>query len=127
MSNANERQIGGNHYGGTEYQHWDWVTDIRLPYLSGVGSKYAFRWRNKDGIQDLEKALHYIDKAEECGIRGSVDGKRMDKFWRFVLSNDVCLRDAVACYYFMEGDWPAARATVQAILAAEQVGQERST
>lgn len=65
QSNANDRQVGGNHYQGREYQHWDFVTDVKLPYLLGCATKYVSRWRDKNGVQDLEKAIHYIDKAKE--------------------------------------------------------------
>ena len=67
-STANDRQVGGDHYGKREYQHWDWVTDIGLNYLLACASKYVTRWRDKGGVQDLEKAMHYLTKAEERGI-----------------------------------------------------------
>ena len=61
---ANERQIGGDHY-RSEYQHWDFVENNGLGYLEGCATKYATRWRNKHGRQDLEKAKHYVDKLME--------------------------------------------------------------
>jgi hypothetical protein len=63
---ANERQIGGSHYrkGGAN-QHWDFVEDNGLGYLEGCATKYVTRWRFKNGLQDLEKALHYLDKLIE--------------------------------------------------------------
>ena len=61
---ANDRQEGGDHYAG-DYQHWDWVTDIGLHYLLGCASKYVCRWRKKNGQEDLKKALHYLEKAQE--------------------------------------------------------------
>ena len=64
---ANEYQIGGNHYQG-EYQHWDFVCDTDLHYLLGCATKYIARWRKKNGIQDLRKASHYLTKAEDRGI-----------------------------------------------------------
>ena len=65
---ANEIQIGGNHYKGKEYQHWDWVCDTNLHYLLACATKYVSRWRDKNGIQDLQKASHYISKADEQGV-----------------------------------------------------------
>lgn len=67
-STANDRQVGGTHYQANEYQHWDFVTDLRLPYLLGVATKYVSRWRDKNGVEDLEKALHYLEKANERGV-----------------------------------------------------------
>ena len=32
-----------------------------IPFLEGNVIKYVTRWRNKNGIADLEKAKHYIE------------------------------------------------------------------
>jgi hypothetical protein len=63
---ANENQVGGRHY-KTSYEHWDFVVKIRLSYLEGCTTKHVARWRKKLGIQDLQKALHYLDKIIEVG------------------------------------------------------------
>lgn len=62
MSEANKRQIGGQHYKTGGIEHWDCFGP---EYLMGVATKYVARWRRKDGRQDLEKALHYCDKLNE--------------------------------------------------------------
>ena len=63
MRDPNEVQVGGTHY-KTAYQHWDFMADItRSPeYYVGCATKYLVRWRGKNGLQDLEKAVHYIEK-----------------------------------------------------------------
>ena len=61
---ANDRQVGGSHY-RSEYQHWDFINDARLGYHAGNATKYIARHRDKNGKQDLQKALHYIDKCAE--------------------------------------------------------------
>lgn len=65
MTRANEIQHGGTHYKGSKYQHWDLIADCRIGYLEGCASKYAFRWKKKGGVEDLKKAIHYIDKLIE--------------------------------------------------------------
>lgn len=70
---ANDHQIGGDHYGGRGYQHWDWVVDVRLPYLIGNATKYIARWRKKNRDEDLRKAGHYLDKALEWGKTPSLN------------------------------------------------------
>jgi hypothetical protein len=62
----NERQVGGDHYkqhNGLE--HWDLVERFGLGYLEGCATKYIARHGSKGGRQDLEKALHYIEKLME--------------------------------------------------------------
>jgi hypothetical protein len=64
MTKANETQVGGTHYAGA-YQHWDLVWDLTLPYFPAQITRYVSRWNKKNGVQDLEKALHYLDKYTE--------------------------------------------------------------
>lgn len=54
-------QEGGDHY-QAEYQHWDWVIDCHIHYLPANCTKYISRWRKKNGVQDLRKAMTYLDK-----------------------------------------------------------------
>lgn len=61
---ANDRQIGGEHYKAAK-QHWDWVNDLGLAYLPAQVAKYVTRWRKKNGLQDLEKARHFLEKLIE--------------------------------------------------------------
>lgn len=64
---ANERQVGGNHYRDVNYQqHWDRAWDLyREAWFVLNITKYCERYRKKDGIKDLEKARHYLDKLIE--------------------------------------------------------------
>lgn len=67
MTNANDMQIGGGHYKDAQpYQHWDFVEDMGcLPYMEAMVLKYLSRWRNKDGLKDLQKAGHFLQKLIE--------------------------------------------------------------
>lgn len=58
------RQIGGTHY-ATPIQPWDYIVANGLGFLEGNVVKYVSRFRAKDGVQDLEKARHYLDKLIE--------------------------------------------------------------
>ena len=60
---ANDIQIGGSHYRKGKVQHWDWAENI--PYLEGCATKYIGRWRDKEGLKDLLKGLHYLQKIFE--------------------------------------------------------------
>lgn len=62
---ANARQVGGTHYGEKPFQHWDVVAMFKLDYFQGNITKYVFRWRDKNGLEDLEKARHYLEKYIE--------------------------------------------------------------
>jgi hypothetical protein len=62
--NADVYQVVGNHY-QKAYQHWTLVINCDLDYLAGNSTKYVVRWRKKDSLNDLHKALHYLNKLEE--------------------------------------------------------------
>lgn len=64
MSKANEKQVGGSHYQAV-YQHWDMVIEHDLNYFEGQITKYVMRARKKNGLQDLQKAQHFLEKYME--------------------------------------------------------------
>lgn len=63
---ANDRQVGGEHY--LQYgniQPWDtWLLWNLNPFQAAI-LKYVVRYRDKDGLKDLEKAQHFLDKLIE--------------------------------------------------------------
>lgn len=73
-SSANEVQVGGTHYHKGSIQPWDYIIDQNLGYLEGNVVKYVSRYKNKNGLEDLKKARHYLDKlieteeAKKCPI-----------------------------------------------------------
>ena len=97
---ASDRQVGGNHYrtksGGVG--HWDYCISVNVPYLEGCASKYLTRWRNKNGLQDLEKSLHYVERRIEAihNYQGIIRGAtgNVSQFKKFLLDNDIPSREA---------------------------------
>lgn len=76
---ANDRQEGGTHYQKGagfcpncehEIQHWDLVSMYGWTYLEAQVIKYIMRWRRKNGVQDLQKARHFLDKLIEENVDG---------------------------------------------------------
>ena len=70
MSLINTTQVGGDHYKSLGIQPWDamesWMSPVEFKgYLCGNVIKYVARHHKKGGLQDLEKARHYLDKLIE--------------------------------------------------------------
>jgi hypothetical protein len=65
MSTANSRQPGGDHYMKKAIQPWDFISSNDIGFLEGNVIKYVSRWKDKGGVQDLEKAKHYLEKLIE--------------------------------------------------------------
>lgn len=62
---ANDKQTGGAHYKKLAIEPWDYIAANRLGYFEGCVVKYVSRWKDKGGLQDLEKARHFLDKLIE--------------------------------------------------------------
>lgn len=71
---ANERQVAGNHY-VAPIQHWDYVVANDLDYFQGQITKYVTRWKKKNGLVDLEKAKHFLDKYIEVARKHAAADK----------------------------------------------------
>lgn len=65
MSEANKTQVGGDHYKTGGEEHWDRVHRLRLDYFQAQITKYVERCWKKNGVQDLRKARHFLDKYIE--------------------------------------------------------------
>ena len=55
------KQVGGDHY-VSPYMHWDWAILCGMSGLEYAATKYLARWEKKGGVQDIEKAVHYLEK-----------------------------------------------------------------
>lgn len=104
MSKANERQVGGSHY-QSSMQHWDFVEDNGVGYLEGCATKYVTRWRKKNGLQDLEKGCHYIEKLIELAKDGRESRSRGSVLVpAFCIANDLTSAESRVCQILF-GDW----------------------
>ena len=54
-------QIGGNHYSKLKIQPVQYIHANNIPFIEGSIIKYATRWRDKGGIKDLEKIIHFTN------------------------------------------------------------------
>ena len=65
---ANDQQVAGSHYKKQVIQTWDYIAANNIGYFEGNIIKYISRWRDKNGLEDLRKARHYLDKLIELEI-----------------------------------------------------------
>jgi hypothetical protein len=67
---ARDKQVGGEHYRSKAIQPWDamraWMTLEQFKgFLRGCAIKYLARCDDKGGVEDLKKAIHYIERLIE--------------------------------------------------------------
>lgn len=63
--NALNTQVGGSHYKKMAIQPMDYSMKNKLDPCQHTAIKYITRFREKGGIEDLEKAKHCIDMLIE--------------------------------------------------------------
>jgi hypothetical protein len=95
---ANDKQVGGEHYRTEgDQQHWDVVYMIfGGDYLLGNASKYMARVGKKGGpveaIQDLDKAIHYLQKKREM-LSANMARKTRDEINSALVGSDLRFRN----------------------------------
>ena len=62
--NAKDKQVGGSHY-QLAIQPIDFIRKNNIPFIEGNVIKYVTRHREKNGKQDIEKAIHYLEMILE--------------------------------------------------------------
>ena len=125
---ANDIQVGGAHYKSTEYQHWDYAIDTGMNGVEYALTKYATRYKSKNGRQDLEKAVHCAQKLVELAsgtqprlyCSGALSW-RLDE-WplrlkRYAAAN--ALSPACERLFHAVGGWSGRAGALQVLAAAE--------
>lgn len=57
---ASDEQVGGNHYKKYEIQPTEFCVRNNIGFLEGNVIKYTLRHADKNGVQDIDKAIHYL-------------------------------------------------------------------
>jgi len=70
MMTALDKQEGGAHYKDQAIQPVEYIHANNIPYLEGNVIKYVTRHKSKNGLEDINKAIHYLQliKQMEYGI-----------------------------------------------------------
>lgn len=76
-----DRQVGGNHYKLMPFQPIEFSYLAGLNFLEGCVVKYITRYKNKNGLNDLEKAIHY------CRVIQEFEYLRYKSGWWSIIAN----------------------------------------
>ena len=55
------KQVGGSHYKDKEIQPAEFINKNKLLFAEGNAIKYICRHKAKGKLQDVEKAIHYLE------------------------------------------------------------------
>jgi hypothetical protein len=68
---ALDKQVSGNHYKDKGIQPIIYIHANNLGFCEGNVVKYVTRWREKGGVGDLRKAIHYLELLIELETKQS--------------------------------------------------------
>lgn len=69
---ALQTQVGGEHYKTKGIQPIEYIYENNLGFCEGNVVKYVTRWREKNGLSDLRKAIHYLELLIELEEQSSI-------------------------------------------------------
>jgi hypothetical protein len=60
ITNAKDVQVGGNHYKNMKIQPTEFIHANDIPFIEANVIKYVCRHRHKNGLEDIKKAIHFL-------------------------------------------------------------------
>ena len=82
---ALDKQVGGDHYRKLGIQPIELIRDINANFFQGNVIKYITRYKDKNGIKDLEKAKHYLELMRE--LKPQTDTKLSQEYLLEAVNN----------------------------------------
>ena len=82
---ALDEQVGGDHYKKLGIQPVELIKVINANYFQGNVIKYITRYKDKNGIKDLEKARHYLELMRE--LKPQTDTKLSQEYLLEAVAN----------------------------------------
>ena len=64
-TSALDTQVGGGHYKDMKIQPVEFIVANNIPYREANVIKYTARHKSKNGIEDIKKAIHYLEMIME--------------------------------------------------------------
>ena len=61
LGSASLQQVGGDHYCNMAIQPAEYAQLNNLNFIEGCVVKYVSRHRNKNGAEDIKKAIHFLN------------------------------------------------------------------
>lgn len=60
-----DKQVGGDHYRNLAIQPIEFIVKNKIDFCEANAIKYICRHEHKNGLQDIDKAIHYLELLKE--------------------------------------------------------------
>ena len=119
-SSALSQQIGGSHYKAMPFQPICLIGMLGLGFCQGNVVKYVSRYKLKDGVNDLAKAKHYCQMAEELENKQAPDAvylsEAIDDVWDFVRQNNLDYEVYMILMHVVRRHWEEADKAIDELI-----------
>lgn len=98
-------QVGGTHYKDMKYQPIEFIAKLKMSFIQGCVVKYIARYKAKNGLADLQKALHYIEMAQPLGETRAINYHQLRELTLFIQENNISqiegliIKEALGCQW----------------------------
>lgn len=89
MEVQESKQVGGTHYSCMKYQPIDLIIKLDLDFIQGCIVKYLSRHKNKNGKEDIEKAIQYMEFGLKSGKRMACNPAYFDELEKYCEANSL--------------------------------------
>lgn len=86
---ALSKQIGGDHYKKYSYQPVEFSVQAKLSFIQGSIVKYIVRYEDKNGVEDIQKVIHYAELAKELKYIAKPKPYQLTYVHRFCTENKL--------------------------------------
>lgn len=114
--NVLDVQIGGQHYKNNAYQPVCFAVDMNFNFIQGNIVKYVTRYENKNGRQDLEKALHYACLGKQLRPKNFVPYGFKSLYDRYIRQNNLGEVEQNVVYHAIYQSWDSVVASISQII-----------
>jgi hypothetical protein len=75
---ATKKQVGGGHYKDMKIQPVEFIQANGIPFIEGCVIKYVCRHKSKNGKQDIEKAIHFLELLLGLEYSENTEGEKQE-------------------------------------------------
>lgn len=85
-------QVGGSHYKNLKMQPIELIARLRCSFIQGNIIKYISRYKYKNGLEDLDKCIHYARLAIELNdTRRCKDSEISVSINKYIAKNNMSI------------------------------------
>lgn len=99
------QQVGGTHYKGLSYEPVELAARADLNFFQANIVKYVTRYKEKDGLQDLHKIIHYAHLGHNLNPANHVRHAGIQELVKFVRENELTPEIGNICYQAFHQNW----------------------